>query len=179
MDDALEVIAGQVKSRNFDAPPLHLWHPPLSGDIPIHIAANGTWYHDGTEITRESLVRLFASILRREGDGDYYLVTPAEKWRITVELHPLIVTDITVLEEGQGVFLQATLNTGKTLAIGERHPLFLEPSVGDIPAVSLEHGLTALFSRAAWYRLAELAEDSEGVPCISSGEYTFELQPHR
>ena len=89
MADALEELEKQVKRRNFDSPPLHLWHPALSGDIPIRIAADGRWYHDGTVIRRESLVRLFASILRREEDGHYYLVTPAEKWRISVELHPL------------------------------------------------------------------------------------------
>ena len=84
-DPALGSIAAQLEtSRNYDSPPLHLWHPPLSGDIPIHINAQGDWYHDGSKIAREALVRLFANILRRERDGEYYLVTPTEKWRIEV-----------------------------------------------------------------------------------------------
>ena len=102
MANPLEGIEKQVRRRNFDSPPLHLWHPPLSGDIAIRIAADGSWYHEGTLIQRESLVRVFASILRREEDGEYYLVTPGEKWRIEVELHPLIVTDIASAEKEEG-----------------------------------------------------------------------------
>ena len=178
MADPLEGIEKQVQRRNFDSPPLHLWHPALSGDIAIRIAADGVWYHEGTAIQRESLVRLFASILRREDDGEYYLVTPAEKWRIQVELHPLIVTDITpTATQSSKPVLQATLNTGKSVEIGAEHPLFLEPSVGDIPALSLEHGLTALLSRAVWYRLADMTAEEGGVLTITSGEYRFELEP--
>tara|TARA_R110001592_G_scaffold363036_1_gene679448 strand:+ start:65505 stop:66047 length:543 start_codon:yes stop_codon:yes gene_type:complete len=180
MTDSLEGIEKQVQRRNFDSPPLHLWHPALSGDIAIRIAADGVWYHDGTPIQRESLVRLFASILRREDDGDYYLVTPAEKWRIEVELHPLIVTEITPTDAQKSKpVLQATLNTGKAVEIGAEHPLFLEPSVGDIPALKLQHGLTALLSRAAWYRLADMATEKGGVLTITSGEYDFALEPQR
>jgi len=177
--DELESLAAQVKGRrNFDSPPLHLWQPALSGDIPIHISADGSWYHDGGLIRRESLVRLFASILRREEDGHYYLVTPGEKWRITVELHPLIVTDVDPREEGGSTVLWVTLNTGKTYPVGTEHALFLEPSLGDIPCVRLPHGLTALFSRPAWYRLAELAEEHDGVPSVTSSGQIFALAPH-
>lgn len=168
---SLERKIGQ--GRNFDSPPLHQWHPELSGDIPIRIAANGDWYHDGDPIMRPSLVSLFASILRREPDGDYYLVTPAEKWRIQVELYPLVITDV----ERQGDLLTASLNTGKTFVIGEEHPLFLEPRLGDIPGAELWHGLRAIFSRAAWYRLIETLGDD---PVVLSGNYRFDLTPvHR
>ncbi len=162
MDDKLEGLEQQVQGRrDFHAPPLHLWHPPLSGDIPIVIKADGRWYHDGGLIKRDSLMRLFASILRREEDGDYYLVTPVEKWRIVVELHPLLVTDVqSTVESGRQV-LMATLNTGQSVTIDTDHPLFLEPSVGDIAVLQLNHGLTALFSRAAWYRLVAMAEDAQ------------------
>jgi hypothetical protein len=118
-------------------------------------------------------MRLFASILRREEDGEYYLVTPAEKWRIAVELHPLLVTDVeNTVECGEPVLL-ATLNTGKSVTIDTDHPLFLEPLVGDIAVLQLDHGLTALFSRAAWYRLVAMAEDAQ---VHSSGE-VFSLLP--
>lgn len=172
MDDKLESLEKQVEQRrNFESPPLHLWHPPLSGDIPIIIKADGSWYHDGGRINRESLVRVFASILRREEDGDYYLVTPGEKWRIQVELHPLLVTDVDKVEEGGSTVLEATLNTGKRLTIDSNHPLFLEPDVGDIAGLRLDHGLTALFSRPAWYRLVDLAPDL----VVKSGDYTYML----
>lgn len=174
--DPLQGIEQQLtKRRNFDSPPLHLWHPPLSGDIPIRISADGTWYHDGGRIERESLVKLFASILRREEDGEYYLVTPGEKWRIEVELHPLIVTDVEQLGSGDNRRLELLLNTGKKLTAGPEHPLFLEPRVGDIAAVRLDHGLSALFSRAAWYRLVECAREVEGVPSVVSAGEVYPL----
>ena len=172
--DKVEKAAGE--GRNFDRPPLHLWHPPLTGDIDIRIAADGTWYHEGTPIRRESLVSLFASILRREDDGGYYLVTPAEKWRIAVEVHPLIVTDVEPVGEEGAPVLRARINAGRTVDIGEEHPLFLEPAVGNIAAVQLWHGLAALFSRAAWYRLVEMAREHDGVLTVVSGEYVFPLQ---
>lgn len=172
-------VDGQVGRRNSTSPPLHLWHPALSGDIPIHIAADGTWHHDGGVIQRESLVRLFASILRREDDGEYYLVTPAEKWRIEVELHPLLVTDISREEKAGDSLLQATLNTGTTLQVGAEHPIELDPRLGGIPVLQLDHGLSALFSRAAWYRLADMARELDGVPTVSSGCYHFALVPQQ
>lgn len=177
MADRLEEIEKQVKRRDFDSPPLHLWHPSLSGDIAIRIAADGSWYHDGALIRRESLVRLFASILRREADGEYYLVTPAEKWRIQVELHPLLVTDIADVGEEGAPLLQATLNTHRNIAIDAQHAFFLEPAVGGIPAVRLDHGLTALLTRAAWYRLADMAQERNGIPTVVSGDYQFALLP--
>ena len=169
MASSLDSIQSQVsEGRNFDTPPLHLWHPPLSGDIDIHITRDGNWFHEGGRIQRDSLVRLFASILRREEDGDYYLVTPVEKWRIRVDAHALQVVDV---ETGEGGELQLTLNTGHSVAVSAEHPLFLDVEAGDIAAVKLDHGLSALFNRASWYRLVELAEDVEGVPSVrSAGE---------
>ena len=130
MDEQLEAIEKQVGKRNFESPPLHLWNPPLSGDIAIRIAANGDWYHDGGKIERESIVRLFAALLRREDDGDYYLVTPVEKWRIQVDAHPLIVIDA----QEKSDLLMVTLNTGKEVPVGEEHPLFLDPALGGVAA---------------------------------------------
>jgi hypothetical protein len=177
MTDTLAAIEQQArKGRNFDQPPLHLWHPPLSGDIDIRIAADGSWYHEGRPIVRASLVRLFASLLRREADGDYYLVTPAEKWRIRVELHPLIVTEIDAAEEGGQLVLKARLNTGRQVVIDTVHPLFLEPAVGEIAAVKLEHGVSALLSRAAWYRLVDSAEEMDGHLKVRSAGEWFPLQ---
>ena len=172
MDEQLEAIEKQVGKRNFESPPLHLWNPPLSGDIAIRIAANGDWYHDGGKIERDSIVRLFAALLRREDDGDYYLVTPVEKWRIQVDAHPLIVIDA----QEQGDLLVVTLNTGKAVTVGEEYPLFLDPALGNVAAIRLDHGLTAVFSRAAWLRLAEQASAGEGAPVVRSGSYTFTLE---
>jgi len=176
MNSELDKIEKQLSTeRNYDSPPLHLWHPALSGEIDIRISPNGTWYHEGDEIAREAIVRLYASILRREDDGEYYLVTPAEKWRIRVDLHPLLVTDVGWVDEGganegRGRVLRVTINTGKCLDIDEQHPLFLEPAMENIAAVKLPHGLAALFSRNAWYRLVEMAEQhNDQVRVVSDG----------
>lgn len=161
--------------RNYDSPPLQLWHPKLSGDIPIVIDSDGQWHHDGGKIERHSLVCLFASILRREEDGEYYLVTPREKWRIRVERHPLIVTDIGTIPGAEGQLLEACLNTGKRIAIGNEHPLFLDTDMGGVAGVCLPHRLTALCTRSAWYRLVEMADTTDEFAVLKSGSYEFRL----
>jgi hypothetical protein len=176
MNDDLESLAASVNaSRDFENPPLHLWDPALSGDISIRIDAQGGWHHDNARITRESLVRLFASILRRESDGNYYLVTPGEKWRIEVERHALMVTDIDVREGAAGSTLEATLNTGRRIVIDADHSLSLDPDAGGVAVLHLNHGLTALFTRAAWYRLIEMADTQSGAAVLRSGRYEFSI----
>ncbi len=176
VDDKLQALSGQLPGRkNLSQPPLHLWHPDLSGDIDILIKRDGSWIHEGHPILRPELVRLFASIMRREDDGDYYLVTPVEKWRLRVECLPLVVTDFEIEsgESGKQV-LTVALNTGQQVVVDDEHHLImpeLEEAEG-IPAIALQHGLSALFNRAAWYRLAELCEESEQGPGIwSSGRF--------
>ncbi|MEM9255963.1 MAG: DUF1285 domain-containing protein [Pseudomonadota bacterium] len=163
-------------ARNSDAPPLHLWQPPLSGDIDIQIDREGVWYHEGIRIQRAPLVNLFASILRRETDGEYYLVTPVEKWRIQVALHPLMVIDVNQVQREQGEHLEVVLNTGRTVRVDDEHPLSLDPVEEGIPVVALPHGLSALFSRAAWYRLVDLAYEEEGRVAVRSGNRDYVLQ---
>ena len=171
--DRLESLAGSVPvASQKSPPPLERWHPPLSGDIDIRIAADGSWYHEGGCIRRQPLVALFASILRREDDGDYYLVTPVEKWRIQVELHPLVVTEINRRDDT----LYARLNTGVETAINADHALFLEPALGGVAALHLPHGLSAVLTRAAWYRLVESAEERDGRLQVQSAGVWFPLQ---
>jgi hypothetical protein len=176
MDDKLQSIEEKV-GRNYDSPPLQLWQPELSGDIDIRIDRGGNWFHEGGKIEREAIVRLFASILRREEDGEYYLVTPGEKWRIQVDLLPLIVSDIAVVSSAaEQPRLEATLNTGKHIAIDAEHPLYLEKRMESIAAIHLPHGLSALFSRSAWYRLVEMAENINGTACVVSAGEVFPLE---
>ena len=173
MTDPLETLAGNVPaSAKTSGPPLEQWHPALSGDIDIRIAADGSWYHEGGRIRRAPLVALFASILRREEDGEYYLVTPVEKWRIQVELHPLVVTEINRRDDT----LYAKLNTGREVAVNAEQALFLEPAVGDVAAVRLPHGLSAVLTRAAWYRLVDSAQEREGRLQVCSAGVWFPLQ---
>lgn len=173
MDPKLEHIESQVGSkRNFDSPPLHLWQPPLSGDIAIHIDAEGRWFHEGDAIKRQAIVNLFSRILRREEDGEYYLVTPAEKWRIDVALHPLVVVDVDSAGESEGEVITLTLNNGAQLEVGPDHPLHPESRREGVAVVSLAHGLTAILSRPCWYRLVELAGDAMQ---IRSNGYEYKL----
>jgi hypothetical protein len=177
MVDTFQTIAKKA-GRDFDSPPLHLWHPPLSGDIDIQIDREGKWTHDGAPIERESIVRLFASLLRREEDGEYYLVTPGEKWRISVDVLPLIVTDVEQVQEAPDkAFMQLTLNTGKKVSVDSEHSLYLEQAMDNIAAVTLPHGLAALFSRNAWYRLVDMAQIEEGRACVHSSREVFYLEP--
>ncbi|MBA6412195.1 DUF1285 domain-containing protein [Parahaliea sp. F7430] len=177
-EQALAALVAQLpKKRNFDSPPLQLWDPPLSGDIDIVIRSDGSWWHEGSEIRRPAIVRVFASILRREADGDYYLVTPAEKWRIKVDAHPLLIVDFERSESDSGTALiKACLNTGKQYPLDKDHPLFLEPEQDKVAGIALPHGLSALCSRSAWYRLVEDAEEEAGVLGVRSAGIFWPLQ---
>ncbi len=152
------------------------WSPPLSGDIPIEIHEDGSWAHDGQLIKREGLVRLFASLLRREDDGEYYLVTPAEKWRITVARHPLVAIDCDRSgNNGDGTWY-VLLNTGGRCHLGEEFCLHTEGN--DLkPWVSLPNGLSAQLTRAAWYRLIDASTVFGGRAQIVSGGETIDLGP--
>ncbi|MEE4202134.1 MAG: DUF1285 domain-containing protein [Halieaceae bacterium] len=165
-----DVFVGSVNGRK--PAPLHLWNPDHCGDIRMEIRSDGTWYHEGTPIRRQELMRLFAGILRRESDGDYYLVTPVEKCRVSVALHPIMVIDATPLENAAIPTIALQLNTGGTVLLDAEHPLALEPRAEGAAYVQLDHGLTALFSRAAWIRFVAMA-DENGV--IESGGARFSL----
>jgi hypothetical protein len=175
-EDKLQALSEQLPDgKDPSQPPLHLWHPQLTGDIDILIRRDGSWIHEGRPINRPELVRLFASILRREDDGEYYLLTPVEKWRLRVECLPLVVTDFEFTQEVPAQQeLVATLNTGRQVTVNSQFPLYLhsmERGEG-IPAIKLDYGLAALFNRASWYRLAELCEESgHAVGVWSAGEF--------
>ncbi|WP_235898748.1 DUF1285 domain-containing protein [Parahaliea maris] len=169
-DSPLDALQAQLsEKRNFDNPPLEKWHPALSGNIDILITADGHWWHEGSPIERPEIVRLFASILRREEDGGYYLVTPGEKWRLQVEAHALLITEI----DRQGDNLVATLNTGKQVVLDGEHGLFLDKERDGVAGMYLDHGLTALCSRAAWYRLVDMAEGKDLL--LRSGDASWSL----
>ncbi|EED36679.1 conserved hypothetical protein [Luminiphilus syltensis NOR5-1B] len=173
--DTIADLLGQLGSATEgSAPPIHLWNPEHCGDIDMEIRRDGSWWHEGRPIKREKLVKLFASVLRREEDGEYYLVTPVEKARITVELHPLLVTDVDYVPESEPKTLLLSLNTGGQVLMDEAHPPKLEPRAGHAVYVEINRGLTALFSRSAWYRLASMLDDKGQIE--SAGQH-FNLLP--
>ena len=136
--------------------PIHDWTPRLCGNIDILIKKDGSWWHEGDKINRKPLVKLFASILRKESDGDYYLVTPQEKWRISVELLPLVVIALETNNSPDHPCLNVTLNTEEVVPINNKYKIELENKAEGIASVTLWNGLSALFNRPSWYDLVNL-----------------------
>jgi len=143
-------------------PPVHLWNPPFCGDIDMRIARDGTWFHEGTPIGRPALVRLFSSILRREGES-YFLVTPVEKVRLRVEDVPFVAVDVDVEEAGSaGQQLRFLTNVGDSVIAGAENPLRVEfdaESGEPSPYVEVRAGLEARIDRKSFYRLVDVARE--------------------
>jgi hypothetical protein len=153
----------QLQLSNLQAQPSLLqWQPELSGDIDIHINHRGEWYHEGGKIQREELVKLFLSILRREDDGEFYLVTPVEKWRIQVDDAPLMATEIDVIAANTPQqAIRFTLSNGDQQQLSKAMPLRIEHNreTGEpSPYIDLPNGLFAKLTRSAFYHLTDKAE---------------------
>ena len=151
--------------------PLDVWNPECCGDVDMAIGADGTWFHDGMPIKRAELWQLFAGILRKESDGEFYLVTPVEKCRVEVVLHPLIIIDFSMFAGREGPQLTATLNAGGHFPVSADYPLKPESRAGGAAYIELPHGLTALCSRAAWYRLVDMTDEAHSI--VSHGSRFF------
>lgn len=147
-------------------PPVHLWNPPFCGDIDMRIARDGTWFYLGTPIGRAPLVKLFSSILRREGDA-YFLVTPVEKVGIRVDDAPLLAVDFAVSGEGAAQSLRFITKTEDEVTASAENPISVDrdPETGEpSPYIHIRAGLWALIDRKSFYRLVDLGchHDHEG-----------------
>ncbi|MBB5188515.1 hypothetical protein HNQ57_002797 [Zhongshania antarctica] len=174
---SLDSIQALLKDQR-GVPPIEDWHPELSGDIDIVIKADGRWIHEGGEIKRHELVKLFSSILRREQDGHYYLVTPVEKWRLQVEEFPLIIVDFEIGAGADSPLIAVKTNVGTWFELGSEHPLCVDTQADSkepIPSVLTRHGLVAKVNRACFYRLVDLAENEAGAIVLHAGGASFEL----
>jgi len=142
-------------------PPVHLWNPPFCGDIDMEIRRDGTWFYMGTPIGRPAMVRLFSSILKREGDA-YFLVTPVEKVGIRVEDAPFVAVDVTATGRGANQRLTFTTHVGDTVTADADHPIRMaQMRDGAVPYVIIRAGLEARIDRKTFYRLAELGTVAE------------------
>ncbi len=144
-------------------PPVAQWNPPFCGDLDMRIARDGTWFYQGTPIGRPALVRLFSTILRREGDR-FYLVTPVEKVGITVDDAPFVAVDFTAQWQGRDQRLTFTTNVGDSVTAGPEHVLRVvrDPDTGEpAPYIHVRAGLEALIDRKSFYRLVELGAHAE------------------
>ena len=148
-------------------PPLDRWQPPLSGVMNLRIASDGSWWHEGRPIERQSLVRLFAIILRREADGNHYLVTPVEKWQIQVDDAAFLAVRLEVDGEGRDQRLDFVTNLGERAEAGPGRPIVVEYRAGSeepAPYLAMRNGLWARLTRSVFLELAERAEPSLSGP---------------
>ncbi len=176
--DAENLAAAAKAAGKRGLPPVHLWNPDFCGDLDMRIARDGTWFYLGTPIGRKELVRLFSTILRRDGD-DYFLVTPVEKVGITVEDAPFVAVDFEVSGSGTDQTLTFETNVGDVAAAGPRNPIRVErdPETGEpSPYILVRRNLEALIDRKSFYRLVEIGshEEHEGESWFgvrSSGQF--------
>ena len=171
------VAAAVGKARGL--PPVHLWNPAHCGEIDIVIRRDGTWFHDGTPIGREALVRLFSTVLRLDPDG-FHLVTPVEKLKITVEDAPFVAVRV----DRDGAALRFLTNVGDVVEAGPDNPIRVETraDTGEpAPYLHVRRGLEARIARPVFYELAEMAvprETAEGRRLgVSSNGAWFPIAP--
>ena len=173
--EAVELLAARK------LPPVETWHPQREGDSAMEIRADGSWYHEGGRINRPAMVRLFSTILRREPDGSYVLVTPAEKLSIAVEDTPFRAVEMKSEGEGAARRLIFRLDSDDMVMAGPGHPLFFgrDPDDPD-PRLHVRgpigNGLEARIDRALYYDIVEMAlAEGEDAPAIWSDGARFPL----
>ncbi len=156
-------------------PPVHLWNPPFCGDIDMRIAADGLWHYMNSPIGRMPLVKLFASILRYDADGKYYLITPVEKCGIRVDDAPFVAIRMRVDGVGRDQCIYFETNVDDEVVVGPDHPLRVADEVGTgglKPYVLVRANLEALVSRALFYDLVALGvNEGEWFGVWSSGVF--------
>ena len=146
-------------------------------DFEIHIASDGRWFHQGDEIKRIAIVKLFASVLSLDDDGRYWLTTPAEKGEITVEDAPFIIVKLNVLNSDKKAkpILEMVDNIERKFMVGSSHSIFFKKNINkeQIPYLYLNEGLTAKISRPVYYELMSMVtQNVNGYMGVwSAGEF--------
>ena len=169
-------LAAQISKKGL--PPVHKWNPEFCGDIDIRIARDGTWFYMGSPIGRQRLVRLFSTVLRKDDDGEHYLVTPVEKLRIQVEDAPFLVVQVDEQGQGEHQNLYFRTRTDDIILADSDHRIWLaftedgEPS----PYIEVRDGLQGLIARNGYYQLVELgtervSETGQQFGVWSAGEF--------
>ncbi|RED37568.1 hypothetical protein BJ123_107142 [Rhodopseudomonas thermotolerans] len=189
---------GQSSSRNLDGlaeaardaaanaaegkglPPVHLWNPPFCGDLDMRIGSDGTWFYLGTPIGRPALVRLFSTVLKREGDK-HFLVTPVEKVGITVDDAPFLAVEMVKDHDDRGQLLRFRTNVDDWVTCDADHRLRFElsPDGGATPYLHVRADLWAKVTRAVYYDLVDIGEervvDGRSMFGIASGGTFFAM----
>lgn len=179
----LEGLTGALAQAGKGSPPVHLWNPPFCGDLDMRIAADGTWFYQGTPIGRPALVRLFASVLKREGDR-YFLVTPVEKVGLTVEDAPFLAVELQVQPAPAGDVLNFRTNVDDWVACDADHGLRFDPqpATGGLkPYLHVRRGLWAKVARPVFYELVARGEErdlnGQRMFGVASGTEFFAMAP--
>jgi hypothetical protein len=179
----LEAITGALGGAGKGPPPVELWNPPFCGDLDMRIAADGTWFYLKTPIGRPALVKLFASVLKREGDK-YFLVTPVEKCGIRVDDAPFLAVELKIEDNAAGPVLSFRTNVDDWIACGPQHELRFESETGTgglRPYVHVRRDLWAKVTRTLYFDLVERGEEREiaGVTMfgVSSMGMFFPMAP--
>ena len=163
MTDLMRYAAALEGAGGRKLPPVEKWNPEFCGEIDLVIKRDGTWFHEGTPIGRAKLVRLFSTVLRREGDR-HFLVTPVEKLEITVEDAPFVAVLMKRQDEGERQKLTFKSNVGDEALAGGAHRLTFrkDDETGErAPYIDIRAGLEARVARAVYYDLVELGETRE------------------
>lgn len=143
-------------------PPVELWEPDFCGELDMEIKADGTWFYMGTPIGRPALVRLFSTVLRKDANGQTYLVTPVEKIAIRVEDTHFNAVEMNVAGEGAEQVLTFRTNVGDVVEVDAKHRLrfVVDDETGGLkPYIMVRGRLEALVSRAVMYDLVALGEE--------------------
>jgi hypothetical protein len=160
----LEAITGALARAGAKGPPpVERWNPPFCGDLDMRIAADGTWFYMKTPIGRPALVKLFASVLKREGDS-YFLVTPVEKCGITVDDAPFLAVELNIEDGAEGRVLHFRTNVDDWVACGPQHALRFEPEAGTgglKPYLHVRRDLWAKVTRTLFFDLVEIGEERD------------------
>ncbi len=160
----LEAITGALaREAAKGPPPVERWNPPFCGDLDMRIAPDGTWFYLKTPIGRSALVKLFASVLKREGES-YFLVTPVEKCGITVDDAPFLAVELEIEDGGAGRVLHFRTNVDDWVACGPQHALRFEPEIGTgglKPYLHVRRDLWAKVTRTLFFDLVEIGEERE------------------
>jgi hypothetical protein len=177
----LEQVLADIEAGEATQAKRRQWNPQTQGEIDIRIAADGSWFHEGRRFKRDAMVKLFAGILRREGDA-YFLVTPVEKLRVQVEDAPFVATLVERIDADGEAAIVFTTNIGERVIVDQAHALRVEidaQSRQPRPYVHLRDGLDALISRSAFYDLLNLAyekhRDGGAFLAVTSRGDEFEL----
>lgn len=180
----LDALVAAAKAAGGRGPaPVERWNPPDCGDMDMRIAADGSWHYMGTPIGRPALVRLFASVLDREG-GRFVLKTPVEKIGIRVDDAPFLAVDMAVEAAPGGPVLVFRTNLDDVVRCGPGHALRF--SAGDeagvfVPYLHVRRGLEARLTRAVHLDLVSAGEvqpvDGQPMFGVASGGIFFPIMP--